>query len=142
MSGFSAPQSAHAYEKFKEDASRFFETQLESIGLSRAQIEVQSITELEDSLVRIDDALRSPESFGVLRFSMTASTPVFAIKSNSEAHIEVGIVPLLLERKKAIVDRLRSLRSQRPIQTLADLVDSVTDHGLREQLRTELDATR
>ncbi len=142
MSATPSVQPAHTYERFKEQANHFFEAQLESIGLSRAQIDVQSITDLEDSLVRVDDALRSPESFGVLRFSLSSHAAVVLVKANSEAHIEVGIVPLLLERKKAIIDRLRVLRTQRPIQTLADLVDSVTDQGLREQLRTELDATR
>jgi hypothetical protein len=142
MGTSSYPQRAHTYEKFKEEANRFFEAQLESIGLSRAQVEQQTITELEDSFVRVDDALCAPESFGVLRFSVTANASVLLVKSNSESHIEVGVVPLLLERKKAIIERLRLLRGQRPIKSLSDLIESVTDHGLREQLLTELEATR
>lgn len=64
------------------------------------------------------------------------------MKSDAASHIEVGVVPLLLERKKLIVDRLRLLRKQRPISTLSELINSVSDSGLRDQLRTELEATR
>jgi hypothetical protein len=130
------------YNQFRAEAQRFFDAQLERIGLGEAQIESQDITELEDSLARVDDALRTPDSFGVLKLSMSANAAVFLVKSDTASHIEVGVVPLLLERKKMIVDRLRLLRRQRPISTLTDLIDSVTDSGLRDQLRTELEATR
>jgi hypothetical protein len=135
-------QRLSAYDRFREQAQRFFDAQLERLGLGEIQIASQGITELEDSLARVDDALRTPESFGVLRLSMSGNAAVVIVKTNTEAHIEVGVVPILLERKKAIVDRLRLLRSQRPINTLADLLDSLTDTGLRERLRTELEATR
>ena len=109
MSAPSTTQPAHSFTKFQEDASRLFEAQLESIGLGRAQIAQQSIAELDDSLVRVDDALRTPESFGVLRLSMTASAAVLLVKSDSGSHIEVGVVPLLLERKKAIIRHYHDL---------------------------------
>ena len=97
-------------ERFRSEAQRFFNAQFERIGLGEAQIESQFITELEDSLARVDDALRSPESFGVLKLSFSANAVVFIVKSDAAPHIEVGVVPLLLERKKLIVDRLRLLR--------------------------------
>src|SRR5262245_10366431 len=92
-----------AYDRFREEAQQFFDAQLERLGLGEMQIASQGITELEDSLTRIDDALRTPESFGVLRLSMSGNAAVFIVKTNTEAHIEVGVVPILLERKKAIV---------------------------------------
>jgi hypothetical protein len=139
----SAPTAGpvHAYSKFQEEARRFFEAQLEDLGLGHAQIEEQSITDLEDSLVHVDDALRSPDSFGVLRLRLSVNIP-FIARSDTGSDIEVGIVPLLLARKKAIISRLRTLRTQRAIKTLDELIESVTDHGLREQLRMELDAAR
>jgi hypothetical protein len=125
-----------------EEANHFFEVQLEGIGLGRSQLEKQSIPELEDSLVRVDDALRTPDSFGVLRLKVTAEVGVIVTTTNSAAHFEVGVVPLLLERKRAIVDRLRKLRSERPITTLSELIESVPDQGLREQLRMQMEAAR
>lgn len=130
------------YERFRSEAQRFFDAQLEQIGLGEAQIQSQNIAELEGSLARVDDALRSPESFGVLKLSFSANAAVFIVKSDAASHIEVGVVPLLLERKKLIVDRLRLLRKQRPISTLSELINSVSDSGLRDQLRSELEATR
>lgn len=128
------------YERFKEQAERFFEAQLERLNLGVAQIQTQDIVALEDSLVRVDDALRSPDSFGVLKMSVTASGPILIVKSNTEAHLQIGVLPVLLERKTLIISRLRELRSQRPISTLKELIDSVVDSGLRERLRTELEA--
>lgn len=131
-----------AYDRFRQQTEEFFNAQLERIGLSTSQIAEQQIPELEDSLVRVDDALRAPESFGVLKLSMSASGAAFIVKSNTESIVEIGIVPLLLERKKVIIDRLRNLRSKRTIKTLEELIDSISDSGLREQMRTELEATR
>jgi hypothetical protein len=111
-------QRLSPFDGFREQAHRFFEVQLERLRLGETQIANQGITELEDSLARVDDALRTPESFGVLRISVSGNATVFIVKSDTGAHIEVGAVPLLLERKKAIVDRLRLLRSQRPIKTI------------------------
>jgi hypothetical protein len=140
--GLPEDQRSSPYHGFREEAKRCFEVQLEPLGLSEAQIATQGIVELEDSLVRVDDALRHPESFGVLRLSVSGNTLAYIVKATTESHVEIGVVPLLLERKKQIIDRLRSLRSQRPIRTIADLIDSLADAGLREQLRTELEATR
>ncbi|MEN3327745.1 MAG: hypothetical protein V7638_2552 [Acidobacteriota bacterium] len=135
-------QRPDVYERFRQQARSFFDAQLERLGLSEKQIKQQDVTALEDSLVRIDDALRSPESFGLLRVSITSNATVVLLKSNSEAHLQIGVVPILLERKALVIERLRSLRRQRPITNLADLIDSISDAGLREQLRTELEAGR
>jgi hypothetical protein len=130
------------YDRFKAEAQRFFDSQLERLGLSEAQIKEQDISSLEDSLIRIDDALRNPESFGVLSLNMTADAAVMIVKSNTEAHIQIGVVPILLERKRMVIERLRLLRSQRPIKSLLELIDSLSDSDLRERLRTEFDVSR
>jgi hypothetical protein len=132
-----------SFAKLLEQANQFFEAQLEAIGLGRDQIEQQSIADLEDSLVRVDDALRAPESFGVIRLRLeNAVTGFVIVKSDSAALFERGVVPLLLERKRAIVDRLRRLRAERTITNLSELIDSIADQRLQERLRTELEATR
>jgi hypothetical protein len=138
MSDQTQSEPPNPYERFRKQAESFFEFQLDRLGLSEAQVKGQDIASLEDSLVRIDDALRKPESFGVLRMSMSSAFVV----AKGESMIEMSIAPILLERKRLVIDRLRLLRSQRPIQTLADLIDSVNDGGLRERLRTELDAAK
>ena len=135
-------QHGFSSDKFKRQANQFFELQLEGLGLSLEDIEQQSIPQLEESLERVNDALRVPESFGVLRLRITTSTDSVIVTANAESHIEVGVVPVLLERKKAIVDRLRQLRQEKPITNLADLIDTVADQDLHKQLLTELEAMR
>jgi hypothetical protein len=131
--------SSDSHTRFREKAVLFFDSQLERLNLGKTQIDDQNIQLLEDSLTRIDDALRNPESFGVLRQSLTASGGIaFLANGTAEAVIQIGIVPILLERKTLVIERLRLLRSQRPIQTLVELIDSLGDDGLRERLRTEL----
>jgi hypothetical protein len=130
------------YDRLKEEAQRFFDSQLERLGLSEVQIKEQDISSLEDSLIRIEDALRNPESFGVLSLSMTQNAAVMIVTANTEAHIQIGVVPILLERKRMVIERLRVLRSERPVKTLAELIDSLSDSGLRERLRTEFDVAR
>jgi hypothetical protein len=140
--GMSPSIHAQSHERFKEEANSFFEAQLESLGLSQKQIVKQSITQLEDSLERVNDALRVPDSFGVLRLRVTASSGALLVASNSEAHIELVVVPLLLERKRTIMERLRQLRAKRPVKTLRDLIATVSNQELRERLLTELEAAR
>lgn len=135
-------QRPDPYAVFHDQANRFFESQLARLHLTEAEVLGQDIAQLEDSLVRIDDALRAPESFGVFRLTMSANAAVVLVKSNTESHVQIGVVPILLERKSLVIDRLRELRSQRPIATLGELVDSIADSGLRQRLRSELEATR
>jgi hypothetical protein len=125
----------------KKPANEYFESLLEDLGLSRSTLEQQPIEELQESLVRVDDALRSAEFFGVVRLKITASAGAIIASNQSEAHFEVGIAPLLLERKKLITDRLRQLRGGIKINSLRDLIETISDEELRKQLRTELEAT-
>jgi hypothetical protein len=128
--------------RFWDEASRFFDLQLERLPLSEYQIQQQDISGLKDSLTRIDDALHSPDAFGVVRLNVTGSGSVYIVQSNSDYMMQIGILPLLLERKKLIIDRIRNQRSQRPIENVTELIDSLSDAELREKLRTEFEAAK
>ncbi len=127
---------------FTERAREFFEPQLEDLGLGPKQIAAQSLDELLDSLERINDAMRNPELFGILRLKATVNMSVFVSTGGTESHIEVGALPLLLKRKKLINERIRELRGKREIEDLSDLIDSLADEDLRKRLLTELEALR
>lgn len=126
---------------FTERARDFFEPQLNDLDLGLDQIASQSFEELHDSLERVNDALRNPELFGILRLKATANLSIIA-SSGMESHIEIGALPLLLQRKKLITDRVRELKEKREIKDLSGLVKSLIDEGLRERLLTELEALR
>lgn len=88
----------------------FFEPQLIALGLSSSQIENQTPEELKQSLERVNDAIQNPSSFGKLRLTMAAEMGWIIAASNANSNVEeVTILPLLLERKKLILERLGNL---------------------------------
>lgn len=119
-------RSQHIVDEQLERAKQFFDPQLKKLGLTEDQIDQQSVEELRASLKRVEDALRHPEAFGVLKLAV-GSAAFFVART--EAHIEVGIVPILLERKQLIVKRLRALGAKD--------VDVVDDRQVQDALVRE-----
>jgi hypothetical protein len=101
---------------------RNVEPQLKRLGLSVEQIEKQTLGELEQSLTKINDGIADPETFGPLKLG----------------NIELGILPLLLERKSLILSRIKSLVGEQRIESLQDLVATVADPELRAKIKSEL----
>jgi len=88
----------------------FFEPQLIALGLSNDQIGSQTPEELKQSLERVNDAIQNPNSFGKLRLKMSSQGGWIIVPADSGSNVEeVNILPLLLERKKLILDRLGNL---------------------------------
>ena len=112
-------ESTH-YEPFRAQAHSF-DRNPERLGLGEAQIAAQTEAELEDSLARIDDALRAPDSFGILRLKVSAKG-VAVIAASIPKRISKWSCATTSERKKAIKDRLRAVRSNRPINTISELI--------------------
>ncbi|MBV9771456.1 MAG: hypothetical protein JOZ32_17930 [Bryobacterales bacterium] len=115
-----------------------FEPQLERIGLSAHQIERQSLDELNESLVRVNDAISHPDGFGTLNIKMTANAGLLVATARQEAHMEISILPLLLERKSLILNRIKSLVGEKRVAGLNDLVATVADPELRTKIESEL----
>ena len=91
-------------KRVAEQAQACFEPQLAELGLSRSQIETQSLEELRQSLESINEAIKNSQSFGVFSFRPQADASLI-ITSKQRAQLEVGILPLLLDRKKLILER-------------------------------------
>lgn len=101
----------------------------------------QDQEELKLSLVTLDTLIGHPEQFGLFRFkaAVKSGTLISVMADNpNEAQFEIGILPLLLSRKRFVLDRLRELKGARGVQTLVDLVEQVPDETSREALRAEL----
>jgi hypothetical protein len=114
-----------------------FEPQLERLGLSVGQIEKQSLDELNQSLIKVNDAISHPDNFGTLKLKFDARGN-FLLTPSAEAHLEIGVLPLLLERKSLILSRIKSLVGERRIESLNDLVATVADSELRSKIENEL----
>src|SRR4051812_25799441 len=116
-------------------AQEFFEPQLASIGLSVQQIESLSLEDCEAALERVNEAIAHPDSFGTYRLAFTAEAGVLLAKANNDAHISIGILPILLERKSMILRRIGLIRPQEQLTDIAAMVEgTVADPAARETL--------
>jgi hypothetical protein len=84
-----------------------FEPQLMSLGLAVKQIEDQDLGQLEASLDKLNEAIGSADSFGKIRLEFTADSGSVITSASTSATVELGILPLLLERKAIVLDRMR-----------------------------------
>lgn len=125
--------SKNTFEKQLENAQSFFEMQLQKLQLGEKHINDQTLEELERSLERINEAIQNPSAFGTIKLSVTADAGMIIAMAKSESHFEIGILPLLLERKKLILERLDSLKenvreqilSTKPSEIVADAISIV-----------------
>lgn len=137
--GFERSNAARELDKASEE---FFEEKLRKLKLTAAQITEQSLAELQASLDTVNEVIRHPASFATMKATMTASpTSVSSLLGvSSEAHVEIGILPILLERKALILERINSLRPTEQIKDFRQVVaDKVEDPKIREQLLRVLD---
>lgn len=129
-------------QKQSELARQHFDSQLIPLGLSREQIEAQSLEELEQSLMQVNDAIDHPEAFGSLKLKVTADLGLVISQASAESFTEVGILPILLERKRLILERIALLKSQSRIGSLEAIAKTVSETETRESIQAEIDKLR
>lgn len=127
----------------REQALKFFEPQLIALGLDKEQIENQDLAELRHSLETVNDAIQNPSNFGVFKVSMDAGGG-FIVSAQSQ--FEIGILPLLLESKKLILNRIKRLEVEKGIielqekaQTTSDPTDKVRYERQVQELQREVE---
>lgn len=136
-----------AYQEPTFDYNSFahllFDPRLRSISLAADQIEGQDLSQLEESLEKINEAIANADSFGKFRvnFAIKAGklTPIVAA-AGEDYQLELGILPLLLERKGQILDRIRTLRPEQEENELReDIAANVGDPEERDRLFEAID---
>jgi hypothetical protein len=119
-------------------AEAVFGEQLAALGLGVGQIETQGIDELQASLERVNDAIGHPEAFGSYGVAFTAKAgTVSAVLagSNTDATVTVGVLPLLLQRKKLILERIATLRPEEQLASVREAVaENIDDGALKQQV--------
>jgi uncharacterized membrane protein len=137
----SAPARSFLGAKQVTEASEaFFEPQLSKLKLTIEDIESQSLDELQLSLGRINGAISNPSAFGTLKLKFSAQGAVLITALSSEATVEVNILPILLERKSLILQRISTLQPQEQLSDLRAVVtDLVDDEKLRKVLIDNID---
>ncbi|WP_157488783.1 hypothetical protein [Pseudofrankia sp. DC12] len=124
-----------SHERVREEARNFFEGELAGHGLSLDAIEKQNLTQLQDSLSVLDAAISNPQQFGLFRLKSNSAL-VFA---SVESSFEVGVLPLLLERKQLVLSRIRLLGGSQKIESIRDLIGQIDDLAIRENLAREVE---
>lgn len=123
--------------ELKAKAAKHFEPQLEAIGLGFRQIEGASLAELRSSLDTVNDAIKSPDQFGTINLSLSAEAGVFIVTSaKTTRHFQFGILPILLERKKRIIDRIQEIEGPNDFDELLSAID---DTEVRDRIRASVE---
>lgn len=107
-----------SFEETRKSLNVFFKQQLDSLGLSVESLKQQTEKELRRSAIVIDQAIENHESFGKLAVSIEAEGAVVVVTRKTESHFEIGILPLLLERKQIILCRLSECDTKNSILEL------------------------
>lgn len=117
--------------KLEAVTAKVFDPKLEKIGLTVTQIENQSLRQLEDSLESINEAIKNPSQFGDVSLKISAEAGFMITRAKTESHFTVGILPILLERKKLILTRIRLLKGE----NIYELIDEINDSSLKDKLK-------
>jgi hypothetical protein len=118
-----------------EKARDYFDILLKPLKLTEEEIQKQTLEELKVSLDKINEAIQHPESFGTINLEINSSGSIFIVKSTSEAQFDIGILPILLERKQLILQRIRLLEGEKKIGCIHELIDQVPDEELKSNLQ-------
>ncbi len=128
-------------QKNDKDIEKIFDTQLERLNLSGNQIVEQNLPELRESLSRINDAIAHPEGWGELYIKYT-SIGVILAQSSSDCHRKVGILPILLERKKLILERIKELSEKEKLENLEGLADELSEGKIKNKFIEEIESIK
>jgi hypothetical protein len=110
-----------------------FEPQLDDLGLSIEKLKIQTAEELRGSLEKVNYYITHPENFasGGVQFKF------WILEFDSK----LALLPILLERKAFILDRLRVVEDEEKMHTLRDFIAKrITDTETRREFENQLDA--
>lgn len=117
-----------------------YDAQLAPLGLTAPQIQGQTLEQLHDSLERVNRFIDDPSGLGSFSIKISSEAGAVIVLNKSESHFQVNAVPLLLERKKLILDRIRELTPQAQAEDFKEvIVEKVVDPGARAELLKVLD---
>ncbi|NUW02349.1 hypothetical protein [Streptomyces sp. CAI 127] len=132
---------------FSDGVSRSSSFKLEEVydpllslsGLTKQQIRGLDLPGLQEALVRVNDAIANPDQFPKIDLEARAGR-VVGVLADSTVSATMGVLPLLLQRKRLILERISELRSQERIGGLRELIDRLPDDEAKQALGERLDA--
>ncbi|MFF4229176.1 hypothetical protein [Streptomyces sp. NPDC001820] len=116
-----------------------YDSLLSLSGLSRGQIRELDLDGLRDALGRINAAIANPDQYPRVELS-AKSGRVVAVLSDKEGPGLIGALPVLLDRKRMILERIKELHGEEKITGIRELIDRLPDGDDKEALNERLDA--
>ena len=121
--------------------NNWFNNLLRPLGLTDDQIKTQNLEELKDSLERVNEALKNPDSFGKIGVKFDFNSGPIITKNKEDATVELGIFPVLLEKQKYIKEREKLLEKESKIEEIQTRIESVSE-GEKENIQKVLETSK
>src|SRR6266480_505786 len=109
---------------YKESFAAWTEQLLNQTNLSEDQIQSQTLPELKQSLERMNQLIEN------LKKSIDAAH----FKSELVGQASIYTMPLLLERQRMVIDRIRQLESEEEIKKIVTVVRSDTATDVQQEI--------
>jgi len=122
-----------------EQAKQQFADRLEFIGLDSASLKKQDIEQLTESLHQVEDCIAHPEMFKILEVKRGDRLHRYISHSGINISFDSIFLPILLERKKLILECLESFQVDNKFRDLHASVKQLADDGSRSKLLAEID---
>ena len=121
-----------------DEARKYFDSTLGPLELTKEKILEKDLAALKSSLKEIDHLISIHESFPTVKIKISATAGAIIATANQEAHFEIGILSILLERKKLILERIGLIENKNAISSIIDLINQINDTELKSKLDQEL----
>lgn len=115
-----------------------FELRLAHLKLSKEDIDNCSLEQLKTALDLINDAIGKAGDFGIIRLRLTTNGHIVVAKNSESSDYEIGITPILLERKRLIIERLISLSTELKSEVLKQVIQTIPDERKREKFEEQM----
>jgi hypothetical protein len=122
-----------------ENVTQALDDRLEFLGFGVAAIEKQTIDQLEASLERINHCINDPESFKVLGVKRDSQMGLNIDHAGLAISFSSVFLPILLDRKKLILERIELLQVNEKVRVLHNSVRKLTDEESQSELTVEID---
>ncbi|MFD3929798.1 hypothetical protein [Streptomyces sp. NPDC058614] len=120
------------------DIESIYEPILALSGLGLNQLRGLDLPGLRDALARVNDAIANPDQFPRVELTARPGHVVGVLADPGTGTI--GALPILLQRKRMILDAISELESREEIGGLRDLIDRLPEGEMQQALRERLDA--
>ncbi len=123
-----------------ENAQQSFQDRLEFLGFGVDAIQHQTVDQLRVSLEQINRYIEHPESQRVLEVKQDSQFGLYVTSSVGVAISFNSIfLPLLLNRKKLILEQLEAAQVDERVNVLYHAVEQISDSSSRSHLLSEID---